>query len=141
MNRKKSACIGDRNERLRAGRLLGLVGCLEGLAAIVWVLKTQLDAFLPGVQFSLGVILHEDGFLFLVGMIALFALTALLVLLSSIHWFTQWIGLVLIAAGSVLVVLSLLTVATVGGFTIFGAVPVVFSGMLIHSARYKASES
>lgn len=138
MKRPESFGIGDHNERLRTGRLLGLVGCLEGIVVIIWVAKTQLDASLPGVQFSLGVILHQDGFLSLSGIFALFVLTALLILSSSIHWFVKWIGVVIIAAGSVLIALSLLAIATVGGLTIFGAALVFISGMLIRSKRHEA---
>ncbi len=117
---------------LRLGRILGVLGAMEGAVAALFFAWAQYNNNPPGLQFSMNVALQENGFRFTLVLIAGFILSGILLLLSPLSkTFSKLIAAIILTLGLVQTILSILTGFSIGGFTFYGAIFVLLGGILI----------
>jgi len=128
MNRNKFRIIHPSRWMWQVGSILGVLGAIEGAAAALIIMGVELRN--SSLQISIGVILHENGFLFTSILAACFIVSGILALLSgALKLISQLTGMIVLFLGITLIALSLLSGFSVGGYTIYGASFVLFSGI------------
>jgi hypothetical protein len=119
----------------QVGSIIGVLGATEGAIAALFSMSAELRN--SGLQISIGVILHENGFLFTSVLATGFIVSGILAILSgAIKLLSRLTGVSILFLGIALSALSILSGFSVGGYTMYGATFVLFSGIwLILASR------
>ena len=140
MCKNNLSSVNSSNWIWRVGVILGVLGAIEGAVAALVFAWAQYKNLPPGLQFLMNVTSQDNGFRFTLVMIAGFVLSGILTLLSTISKrFSKLFGVIVLALGLALTVLSVLTSFSIGGFTFYGAIFVLLGGVLIIVASWLQS--
>lgn len=114
----------------RPARILGFVGATGGIFAVMLVLPYQIKSFYPDATYFTTAIFENRSVMFMTFMLLAFLTAGFLTMLTLVIKNAKWLAIMITVAGIVLLTMSALTIASVGGYAFYPAICVLASGIL-----------